>query len=163
MISGLQSCKPDIKEADHYYDLKSFFKGDSARLGRQFNVVKTVTHNGESQTKTVKVNFEEEFGIFIESDINKPSWRSSYSTKTVHDSLIYTATDPDLKTRKIIIQKSGDQIKMISIDNYSKNMLYQSAEKLTYYPDSLYLIEKDQNVRLMGDNHYVVKGVIIKI
>jgi len=46
------------------------------------------------------------------------------------------------------------------IFNRTKNILYQTTEKLSYFPDSLYLIEKDQKVRLMAKNKYKVQGLI---
>jgi hypothetical protein len=49
------ACKPEIKETGatlKYFDLKEFFKVDSARLVKLNPTVnKTVSHNGESETK----------------------------------------------------------------------------------------------------------------
>ena len=37
-------------------------------------------------------------------------------------------------------------------------MLYETSEELTYFPDSLYSINKNQHVLLLGSNNYIVTG-----
>ena len=163
LILLLPACKPEIKEKGvtaKYFDLKAYFKADSARLSRLNKPVrKTVTHNGVTETKEIKIdNWARELSSFSESDINKPAWRDSYTVQTTPAMVIYTATDDDLKTREIIVNKTGDKVKYIVIYNYTKNILYYTNEKLTYWPDSLYKIEKTQHVRLLGLNKYVITG-----
>ncbi len=159
----LPSCKPAVKEdgvTAKYFDLKAFFKADAERLtGLNKPVRKTVAHNGDTETKGVKIdNWERELSLFSESDINKPAWRDSYGVQTSPTMVIYIAKDDDLKTREIIVNKTNDKVKYIVIYNYTKNILYYTQEKLTYWPDSLYKIEKTQQVRLLGLNKYVITG-----
>ncbi|WP_158824808.1 hypothetical protein [Mucilaginibacter lacusdianchii] len=167
-LSGLYSCKPDIREtgaALKYFDLKKFIHTDSARLSKQqVWVTKMVSHNQESaQTRKLRItNWGRELDLFAASDINKPAWRESYSIQRQGDSVVYTAKDPKLFTRRLMIQQSGNTVKKITIQNATSNILYQSSEKLVYYPDSLYLIDKLQQVKLLGDNRYLIKGVISK-
>jgi len=167
-ISDLSSCKPDIKEtgaALKYFDLKGYFERDSARLTKLNKpVFKTVVHNGVSQSKKVRItNWGLELSMFKLSDINKPAWRDSYSVVADSDLLIYRAKYPDLVTREIIIKQVKGKVKYIVIYNYSrydKNYyLYMSHEKLSYFPDSLYLIDEMKAVRIIGINRYQVKGV----
>lgn len=159
----LPACKPAIKEdgvTAKYFDLKAYFKADAARLNSsKKTVLKTITHNGTTESKEVNItDWERELSLFSESDINKPAWRDSYSIQTSPTMVIYTATDDDLKTREIIVNKTGDKVKYIVIYNYTKNILYYTKEKLTYMPDSIYKIEKTQQVRLLGLNKYVITG-----
>lgn len=159
----LPACKPAIKEEGvtaKYFDLKAYFKADAARLSSiKKTAFKTVTHNGVTESKEVKIdNWARELSLFSESDINKPAWRDSYTVQTTPTMVIYTATDDDLKTRGIIVNKTGDKVKYIVIYNYTKNILYYTKEKLTYMPDSIYKIEKTQHVRLLGLNKYVITG-----
>jgi len=147
-----------------YFDLKAFFRSDSARLaGLNPAVVKTVTHNGVTETKTVHIgNWSQELNLFIQSDINRPAWKSSYSVSNSDSAVIYKALTPELKTRRIIIKKAGEKVQWILIYNHTKNLLYETNEKLSYFPDSLYLIEKSQHVKLMGRNDYKVQGTLPK-
>ncbi|MES2276818.1 MAG: hypothetical protein V4592_12400 [Bacteroidota bacterium] len=163
-IALLSSCKPEIKETKgelKFFDLKGYFKADSARLSsRHPMVTKTVMQNNIAQTKKVYIaNWGREFELFENSDINRPAWRDSYSISTDTNSVTYEAKSPDLKTRKIVIQKNGNRIKCILIINHTQNLLYESTEKLSYCPDSAYQIDKAQKVRLLGENVYSIKGL----
>lgn len=167
LISGLQACKPDIKETGGqmaFFDLKGYFKADSARLTQLHPLVnKLVKHNDEAQKQQVHIgNWGEELSLFTQSDINKPAWRESYQVETSPGLVRYTAKDPKLITRRIVIHTDTitKKVKWILINNYTKNLLYTSAEKLSYFPDSLYQIDKKQIIRLVGTNRYSVKGLI---
>jgi len=162
-IAAISSCRPDIKENKgdlKYFDIKGYFYADSSMLTSKHPLItKTVSHNGITQTKKVYIgNWGNEFAPFINSDINKPAWRESYTVTTGTGVMIYNAKTPDLKTTKVIISKNGDKLNWIEIDNHTKNLLYEDYEKLVYYPDSLYSISKWQKVRFLGENIYLVKG-----
>jgi hypothetical protein len=161
--SLLPSCTPNNiqKSTDlKYFDIKGFFTADTARLRKLNHVThKMVTHNGITETKDVHINnWGSELSLFSQSDINKPAWRNSYIIEKGDNIEIYRANDPDLKTREIIIKKEGRKIKWILISNSTRNQLYQTKEKLSYFPDSIYIIQKCQKVRLLGANTYVIKG-----
>lgn len=157
------ACKPDAVQTDavpHYFDLKGYFRADSARLaGLNRLTFKTVTHNGITESKKVHIaNWGLELGLFSASDINKPAWRDSYQIQDTADSIVYRAKYPELKTREITISKQKNKIKRIVIYNHTKNILYQTSERLSYFPDSIYIIEKSQQVKLLGTNQYTIKG-----
>ncbi|MDB5087177.1 MAG: hypothetical protein JWR09_1171 [Mucilaginibacter sp.] len=164
MISGL-ACKPDIKEDGtnlKYFDIKGYFTADTARLNKLDKlVIKTITHNGVTETKKVKIdNWGQELDMFTGADINRPAWKNSYTIASGDNLVLYKAKEDELKVREIIIKKDKEKVKWIVIYTRTKNILYQTTEKISYYPDSLYLIEKDQRVRLMGRNRYKILGVI---
>lgn len=166
LATCLVSCRPDIKAdaSQKYFDVKGYFTASAARLAKlNPTVTKMVDHNRVNETKTVKIaNWQQELDLFIASDINKPAWRNSY-TVTADDSVtIYRSTDKTLKTYQIMIKRDKQKIKWILIFNYTKNILYSNTEQLTYYPDSVYKIDKVQQVRLIGRNVYQVHGVINK-
>jgi hypothetical protein len=166
-ISVLAACRPDVQVngAKRYFDLKGFIHADSGRLNNGHAVVsKTVWHNGgNQQTKQITVsNWGQELSLFAASDINKPAWRDSYKILNQGDSVVYTAMDLHLITRRMVVQTVKGKVQKISVNNYTQNLLYKTTEHLTYYPDSLYLIDKLQQVKLMGANHYVIRGVIQK-
>lgn len=164
LLSGSYACnKPEIKETGaelKYFDLKGYFKTEAGRLEKvNPEVDKTVAHNGSAESKKLHVTaWSQELNLFSESDINKPAWRDSYTVKTNVDSIIYTAKFPELKTREIIIKKSGDNITAIAIFNSTHNFLYNTTERLVYMPDQYYSIDKNQQVKVMGANDYRIKG-----
>jgi hypothetical protein len=159
----LPSCRPDnIKKGAKlkYFDLKGYFMADTARLNKLTGPIsKTVSHNNVTESKKVVVkNWGNELGLFFASDINKPAWQESYTIQGDSNLIIYRAKDPELKTREIIINKPNNKVKWILIFNSTKNMLYQTTEKLSYFPDSAYVIVKYQKVRLLGANTYKITG-----
>ncbi|MVN89822.1 hypothetical protein [Mucilaginibacter aquatilis] len=165
-IVVLASCRPNVREgsaAKRYFDLKTFINADSARLNKlPLTVVKTVRHNNDvAQTKELQIkNWGQELAPFSASDINKPAWKDSYSIINKADSVVYAALEDDLVTRRMVIYRAGEKVKRIKINNYTKNLLYQTVEQLDYYPDSLYSIDKLQKVRFLGSNRYTITGKI---
>jgi hypothetical protein len=156
-------CKPDNIQtgADvKYFDIKGFFTADTARLRKLNHIThKMVYHNGNSETRDVHINnWGMELSLFSQSDINKPAWRDSYTVVKTDNIEIYRAKDPNLKTREIMIKKEGGKVKWMVIFNKTNNPLYQTSEKLSYFPDSIYIIQKYQKVRLLGANQYLIKG-----
>ncbi len=163
LLGSVTSCKRDNVASNDtmaFFDIKGYFRADSSRLAKLNPLVnKTVVHNQVPENKKVHIsNWGTELSLFTESDINRPAWKNSYSTQTENDLLIYKAKDPLLKTQEIVIKKEGDKVKWILIFNHTKNILYETAEKLSYFPDSLYLIQKSQKVRLLGKETYRISG-----
>jgi len=105
LLLAINSCKSDSHSAtdtNKFFDIKGYFKADSARLSKLNPLVdKTVVHNGITETQKVHVpNWGTELSLFSESDINKPAWKASYNVQTTDDFLIYKAKDPSLKTHE---------------------------------------------------------------
>jgi hypothetical protein len=172
LAASWSACKQDTEESRgplKYFDIKGYFTGEAARLKKlNKQVLKTVTHNGISETKKVSIdNWDQELNLFTGSDINRPAWKNSYKIIADDSLLVYRAKYPELKMTEMIIKRDKGKVKWILIFNRIKNtlsqtkiVLYQTNEKLSYFPDSLYLIEKTQRVRLMGVNSYRVQGLI---
>lgn len=165
--SILTSCKPEnIQDGakPKYFDIAGYFKADTAKLHKLNHLtLKTVVHNDSRQTKKVHIDdWGLELSLFIQSDINKPAWRDSYTIQTGKDNaVVYMAKTPELKTREIVITRNKDSsVKWIMIFNASKNILYQTTEVLAYYPDSAYTIKKSQHVRFLGTNNYFIRGTL---
>lgn len=158
------SCKQadTVVYSGNYFDLKGYLEKQELRLKGAL-VDKTVSKNSDTERRQMKIrNWSSELSLFSASDINKPAWKDSYKKTTSANKIIYVALEPKLRTRSIEIIKQGNQVKSIVIINRSDNTLYSSAEHLEYFPDSLYRIEKKQNVILIGTNNYTVTGRIIK-
>ncbi|HEY0176678.1 MAG TPA: hypothetical protein VGC08_09890 [Pedobacter sp.] len=160
----LAGCKSENKAPDaikNYFDIRGFFNSEATRLGSKNPIVlKTVSDNRTPERKKVRIaDWQNELELFSESDINKASWKDSYNTKKDSNTVIYTAREAGLRTRKIRITKSPTgKTSRIQIENKAENMLYTSVENLDYYPDSLYIIDKFQKVRILGPHKYLITG-----
>ena len=157
------ACKPEIKETGaelKFFDVKQYFKDEAEKLSRSNPAIfKTVTHNGKTESKKVLIdNWGRELNSFTESDINKPAWKLSYSVDSSANGITYRAKDASLKTHEISIKKDSGKVTAIIIQNSTHNILYNTTEKLSYFPGSYYLIEKTQKVKVMGANSYQIKG-----
>jgi hypothetical protein len=158
---ALFSCRhPTNKmEAFEYFDLKGFFEKESLRLNStNTSVLKTVSRNSIEETRKVTVNWINELSLFAESDINKPAWKKSYRKISNGEDVQYLALEDNLRTRRVRITRINNHVKSIHIINRTSNFLYNSSEDLVYYPDSVYIIEKQQQVKVLGTNHYLVTG-----
>ncbi|HWD87688.1 MAG TPA: hypothetical protein VG367_06140 [Mucilaginibacter sp.] len=162
------SCKRDSNAAvdtGKFFDLKGYFASEAARLKKlNPNVDKTAIYNYQAENQKVHIdNWASELSMFSESDINKPAWKLSYDVQSSNGFISYKAKDPELKTQDITIKKDGDQVKWILIINHTKSTifskkLYETTEKLSYFPDSVYHIQKKQYTRFLGIKTYNVKG-----
>ncbi len=155
--SGVDSPDSNLR----YFDLSGFFENEKDRLNQlRPRVEKTVEVNGEQEEKTLKIeSWTTEFSSFTESDINKPAWINSYEINRKNGELSYKALEDQLKTRLLTVNfDTTGAVSSIEIINQSSNILYNSEERLVYYPDSLYQIIKFQDVRIVGRNDYVIRG-----
>ena len=135
LLFSMASCKPEVQQSKNtYFDLTSYFAAETKKLANtNFKVIKTVSRNGDAET-------------------------------TVSGSLtIYKALEPDLKTREIMLKKENGKVVYLMVFNVVNNSLFQTKEKLTYYPDSLYLIQRNQHVRFLGINKYLIEGKLKKL
>lgn len=163
MLTLVSCAEPAERSVRSYMDIKGFFESEASRLTeKSARVNKTVRRNEVSETKNgLSVDWKNELALFIESDINKPAWRDSYKIIEDSSSISYMALDTALRTRSIHIQKGPNgRLLHISINNETKNNLYQSSEALSYAPDSSYTIKKNQAVLLLGNNMYTITGIL---
>ncbi len=137
-----------------YYDVKGFFEGETKRLTEGgMKIKKTVTVNGKSETKMIeKPNFEEEFKMFVASDINRPAWSDKYHIKDKpsgnHDFITeYWAKDKNLKTQslKIIQENEATSFKM-EIYNRDKSVVTKSDSHLFYDKNNGFSITNSQQL-----------------
>ncbi|MBS1522725.1 MAG: hypothetical protein JST50_17130 [Bacteroidetes bacterium] len=165
LLLGIASCKRDSNAAADtkaFFNIKGYFEADSARLTKENPLVtKTVTHNQIPETQKVHISdWGTELSLFTQSDINRPAWRNSYNVSNTENTTLYIAKDPSLKTQRVIVKTVNGKLQWIVIFNHTKNILYENTEKLSYFPDSLYLIQKRQSVRLLGTDTYRISGLL---
>jgi len=154
-----------MKTKTAFFDIKGFFESEVNRLtNKKSTVNKSVRQNEQSEIKkNLSVDWNNELALFIASDINKPAWKDSYtiSGDSVHFS--YVAIDKNLRTISVEIKKDlqGRPV-FFKIKNMTRSKLYESSEELTYIPDSIYTINKNQSVRFLGKNTYRISGILLK-
>lgn len=149
-----------------YFDLKGFFEGETKRLTEGgMKIKKTVTVNGQTETKIIeKPNFEEEFKMFVASDINRPAWSDKYHVNEKasgnHDfTTEYWAKDENLKTQSLkIIQENGATFFTMEIHNRDKSVVTESDSHLFYDKNNGFSITNSQ--QLVGSMDSVKINVV---
>ncbi|RDC55400.1 hypothetical protein DU508_17670 [Pedobacter chinensis] len=143
-----------------YFDLKGFFEQEIVRLEKLNPTVnKAVSVNETPENKNVKItDWKKELAIFVNADINKASWRGSFKINKENNADIYVSNNKKIPVKKVHIEKQGLKVSKIEILIANTNILFQSHDTLSYYPDSLYEIKKQQKIKLLSEKKYKVIG-----
>ncbi len=162
---GLISCNQEKESKANtellYFDIKGYFQKESIRLKKTNPLIlKEVDIDGVKETKKLNINdWEKEFSIFANADINKASWKGSFKIQKLNDGLIYTSSSKKIPVKSVQIDSFENKVKKIEIIISNKNILYTSGDTLLYYPDSLYLVKKHQKIKLLKEKKYQVKEI----
>lgn len=151
---------PNKESVKSYFDLNSYFKLEAKRLAKTNpQIEKRVMVNGKIEVKKLNINnWEKEFESFISADINKASWKGSFELKKDPHSETYLTENEKIPVKKVEITYRNDKIYGIKIFIANTNSLYASKDSLSYYPDSLYQINKTQKIKLMEEKKYSISG-----
>ena len=163
-VAALFSCTQQ-KEAEAntellYFDIQGYFAKEGLRMQKlNPTFVKTVNVNGNIESKKIKIaDWEKEFTIFTNADINKNSWKGSFQVNKQNGEEVYTSDSKKIPVKKLTVLRKDSTVRMIQIVINNKNILFQSNDTLTYYPDSLYAIKKKQKIRILNEKNYQVIG-----
>jgi len=150
-----------------YFDLEEYFVKEAESL-RQSNakISKTLLKNGIAETLVFdSINWDKELKPFMNSNLNKPAFRHAYTIDTfLHHSaakIIYTAKDPLLTTKSILISYFNEKIDSLMIINQTSNVYYTAEETLIYLPGKHYLITTMNDPVAGKETSFQLKGEII--
>ncbi len=166
-IALFVSCSEKIEQvpkfADAQLNIPAFFNKEIAHL-KALNpkVSKTVVKDTIAETQEMQINnWDTELASFVAVDINKPAY-GGYLKKDSSDlTVTYSSTNPALEIQFVQIKydAAGKPLSFL-IEKNIDNLLYQTAEKLTYTTGESYRLEKKQHVLLLGDKYYQISGDI---
>ncbi len=152
-----------------YVDLKSYFEAEILRLNHSnYALEKILLFDGETETiNTSKVNWKKEIEPFLELDILKNTYTGRLNVDSVLVGLDdftvkYIPNDSSLDLKQLQVHFNHQKINSITAEFASHNLLYQSYKLYAYFPDSLYMIEGSQKVKLVHSPSYKVSARIIK-
>jgi hypothetical protein len=161
---SLAACqqKEISKKQIEYVDLRGYFNAEANRLNAQkLTFTKTVCINRKKESKLLNksIDWEKELSVFKEADINKPAFKGMYQISMLPNKTIYTTLSKNASVKRIEIDFGNTKKPVgIRIFQLTKNMIYQSTDTLSYYPDSIYSIHKKQEVRVLGTTVYTIEG-----
>ena len=158
-----------------YFDLISLIEEQLVLVTKENpRVSKKVTLNGESEeTKTAydSLGWSEELKIFLESDINKPSFVGSFQEQQGQDRVTYLRKDSDSDGVKgfIVDFYPGTKVPMmIEIKSSRQNSLYRSGTRLELRLNNIdgaprlssYAVEGNQSILSGGVTNYKLEAVL---
>lgn len=169
----LFSCEQKVQDKK-FFDVPGYFKKEIKYIKQTFRAVtKTTIYNADSSITEFKVsdiNWEKEFAIFLESDINKPIYYANLKTvpqpalDTNYHHLKYINIYPKANLQEVYIGfrelSSGDQAEFIMIKIKKLNLINVTNIVATYSKNNFYCIEGDQSLKHLGiPSTFFVKGV----
>lgn len=162
-VLAISSCSPQENNkasTPNYFDISGYFAGEASRLQKANpTVIKSVVAIGKTESQSTKItDWKTELTSFSNADINKASWQGEFTEAISGENISYTTSNPKISIKKIEIKKINNQIKGIMIIKATENILYNSADTLLYYPDSLYFIQSEQKIKLLDKKKYQVTG-----
>lgn len=157
---GSGSSDTTATKENTYFDTKAFFDQELERLHTEKpEILKTVKKDQEEETKSVTIkDWKTELTSFLEVDLKKPVYNGEFIIEKKGNTEIYRSKNPELDIQEVILLRKEGEIQEIQIHKQIGNMLYKTRENLVYNKDAYYRIEKKQNIRVMGTNHYTIQG-----
>ncbi|NRB63439.1 MAG: hypothetical protein HRU40_10535 [Saprospiraceae bacterium] len=172
LMMSCTSADSAIDEMDRqplFFDVRAFFDEEIAALNKkQPQVRKTLDLNGvKEEFLTDSLDFSNELSLFLNSEINKVSWRDSYQADTTlgADQHIqqtrYVALDDKLQTRLVVVEYKNQIPSVIRIVNETKNIILAATQELVYEVGVRFSIDQTQQLKFMTENIVRVEVTLI--
>jgi len=140
---------------------EDYFKQEIERLQKlNPTISKTVSKEGVTESKALQIkNWSDELSSFSNLAYKSLNQEENFQQLSTDSMLTFRATNDKPEIREVSLVKNA-QGKIISIRILKEvhNILYNTIEQFEYRPDSVYRIQKEQNVRLLGRTSYSIIG-----
>ena len=148
----------------HYFDLKGYMAKEAERLNTEKpEILKTVMVNAAAESKKMKISdWAKEMSVFSDADINKSAWQGMFKVVRKSNEDIYSTSDDKIPVKSLVVTHHNGRVKSIKVLLNTTNILYSSNDTLSYFPDSLYEIQKTQHIKLLSEKNYRISGLFIK-
>src|SRR5690606_25173682 len=126
-------------------------------------VEKQVQKDELTEQKRMQIkNWETELASFRSVDLNKAAYEGLIEIDSAGGVMEYHFQDSTLDLSCVRIRICDNRMpEVISIERDVKHSLYHTAGVLVYGRDAVYLDEKNQKLRLVGDNFDRVMGTFV--
>jgi hypothetical protein len=158
------SSKPTKKK---YFDIPGYFKNEIREIKeKQSTVSKTSVYNGDTsriEKKVIDVNWEKEFAIFLESDINKPVYYANLNEAEGGDYWTFSKKIP-IQEVDIDYGRAEDgfpnyQVEHVDIKIIKANLISNTVIDAEYHKGYRYIIQGTQKIEYLNqENHFYVEG-----
>lgn len=169
-MSQISCSAPDSNtKGDTYYDWEGFLQGAIHDLKTRPKMVQKSIFLGDKQEEKVikSMNWEKEWAVFLEADLNKPAYQLSYDNLSEDGLIWYSAKIGEkvpVKAFKMHLDAIGRPLQVEIIVSQS-NFLFESSKKLNMNiidgHVETYSIEGNQKIRFLEPTTYRLMGVIL--
>lgn len=154
----------------YYYDLPKFFENQINNLKSKGQWVrKHVTKDGHSHIiERGNIDWNEELGVFLDSDINRPAWRGEFKVDTINLEREYVITyktgneQIPVKNVVVTIDKQSKQCLKLTVDRRTENFLYKSDQSLYFTTGEGYIMKGKLSVTYLFDSEYAIDTEFIE-
>ncbi|KAA0991087.1 hypothetical protein [Dyadobacter aurulentus] len=174
VLFGCDERKTDERNEKAYYDLRGFVEDQIVYLKeKKPQVTKTAKLDGEAQTiQSAEIDWDKEFGLFLQADINKPSYAQSYDVvrkdSATFEYRLKQNADLPVRYLKIVVDTLLKSPVRVTAIIQSKNRIYESEKniELTYsrknnLPQiSFYLVSGYQKLIFMEPKSFSITSKI---
>lgn len=157
-----------------FFDIPGYFKTEIDSLKKSNYIVsKTAVYNGDTSRQEIKaseMNWEKEFAIFLEADINKPAYYANMkqskgvANDTDFHSDIYTNSSlkNSIQLVEVGFQELGKQVDRatyVRVKLEKSNLVSETSIEALYSKDYKYWVKGKQKIKNLGDeNNFFVEG-----
>lgn len=131
----------------------SDLKGADLSINRELQTDQNV---GVSPTDSS--NWEDWFKPLAECDLSKPAYHGFYQVDSVSKGntlqLTYSALKPDAVVRELKVTLINGRVKAVSAQKEVNNLLYRSKATISYWKDSLYVVDYLQQTKFFKDHRF---------
>lgn len=171
----LCSCDKDVadvyyEDQRYYYDLPKFFEAQIDNLKDKGQWVrKHVTKDGHSHIiERGNIDWTEELGVFLDSDINRPAWRGEFKVDTIKLEreyvITYKTANEQIPVKNVVvtIDRDSKQCLKLTVDRHTENFLYESDQSLYFTTGEGYMMKGKLSVTLLFDSEYSIDTEFIE-
>ncbi|ASZ10073.1 hypothetical protein KTO58_25455 [Chitinophaga pendula] len=127
-----------------YRDLKQYFTDEMVHIRQNSTSMQKIVslhqqHDTIRCKATDSTTLKDLLTPFLDADINKASLRGRYDSAVMLNefngsrSVVYTARTSDINPRQIMLElDASGQIKEVTVDSYTHNLVYEARRKLYY-------------------------------
>jgi hypothetical protein len=155
-----------------YFDLKSFVGGQIKDLNARQPLVSKTLESGEEREdrQTKEVDWAKELDLFVQADLNKPAYDSSYviETRSLTTLTYRLKRDEDLPVQflEVIRDTTTGQPLKIKASMRTKNYLFESERILSMELEAgrlrTYSVEGFQQLRFRDPQPFRIEGRILE-
>jgi len=167
------SCQPgpaeEQAEADYFFDLEAFMKGEMERLNEeQPRIEKRIELQGNTEVEQFdSLDYERELSVFAKADINRIAWQDKYQADSTYQDgqltkVTYKAKDKDLKTHLLEVSFQNGEVAHIHARAATESLVANVYKEMDYWPGKGYKLASAQSTALSEETAIEVEAKFLE-